>query len=689
MRPSVQLQASQTHRASRPSLRLHALFLGALVWWAATPANVYAQATDGPPADIPALAFSGETAPGFDNQFAMLSIEQLMEIQVTSVAGVAEDSFKTPAAIYVITNEDIRRSGHQLLPEVMRMVPGSTVARLDSRTWQVNVRGFEGLFSDKLLVLMDGRHIYDPSFGGVFWDAHEVIFEDLQQVEVIRGPGATIWGANAVNGVINITSKSAKDTQGLYATGLSGTSINGIAAVRYGGQIDDHSWFRVWGKYIDHDNFDTSTGADSADDWDMFRGGFRYDREGDDGTNLTIDGSVYSSGRLGDTTAITVPGPPPAGGGFTPRVDDGRSNAAHLLVRLQQEGEDTGWTFQAYADWFLKMGFAETQYERTSFDIDWKHHFRWGERDEQETVWGLRYHADVDDFENGVDFAFADASEYHYRVDGFVQNTWTLVDDKWYTMVGSKFEYNSQTRFEVQPSVRLWWTPDERQTLWAAVSRPIRAPSRADGDVIQTVAQVIVGPVMPVNLTGDRGVDAERLLSFEAGYRARLDERITLDVAVFLNEYDKLIVSPAIPSTTTNDADAETFGGEAVITWHPADNLRIKASYSYLNMDIDGSTVRFGETTPEHQGRVSLTYEPIEDIELNAAAYIVSHRPDPDIGSYTRLDVGLTWRVSDELEIAVWGQNLLDHDTLEATESIVAGPVETPRSMYVQATLRL
>ncbi len=627
--------------------------------------------------------------------YANLSIEELMNLQVTSVAGTAQDWFGTPSALYVITAEDIRRSGHQLLPEVLRLVPGATVAQIDARNWQISFRGFEGLFANKLLVLMDGRQIYNPSFAGVMWDNHDLILADVDRIEAIRGPGATLWGANAVNGVINITTKSAKDTQGWYLSELVGSPLNNISQARYGGQIDDSTWFRVWSKYLDHDNFETSAGDDFPDDWDSFHGGFRIDHEGADGVNLMIDSAVFHSDRLGESILVTVPGPPPAGGGFAPREDDARNTAAHLLARWYEEEETRGWSFQTYFDWIDLRRLGDIGYEQHSFDVDWRQHFQWGEADEHELVWGLRYRVDVDDFDDGVDISFRPTQFDHHREETFVQDTWEFVKDKWFLMLGSKFEYNTHTHFEVQPGARLWWTPDDKQTIWTSVSRSVRTPTRGEEDIINTLAQIDLsgfgGGITRVNIFGNDGLDSEEQISFETGYRRRLGEDVTVDVSGFWNEYNDMSSRAPVPapgSKSTNFTDATTFGGEVMATWHPRKDFHVESSYSYISVDVGIPTATVHEGTPEHQTQLRTTYDVTDDLEWNTATYYVAQRPGMGIGSYTRLDTGLTWRPRENLEVALWGVNLLEPNHLEGMDSLGPAPVEVPRSVYAQVTLR-
>ena len=287
--------------------------------------------------------------------FGSLSIEELMNIEVTSVAGVAQAWFKTPAAMTVITGDEIRRTGHQSLAEVLRLVPGAQVGRINSNQWAVGIRGLNSRFTANLLVLIDGRSVYDPLFSGVFWNAQDLILEDLDRIEVIRGPGATLWGANAVNGVINITTKSSKDTQGGYLKTLVGTEDRTITSMRYGGTIGDNAYYRVWTKYANRDSFEDANGNDRPDDWDLAQGGFRLDIEGDDNTTVTVDTRIFDSGRIGEGIRHAIPPGP-----FTTavKVDDGQIGGGHALFRIHQaSSQDHDWTFQIYYD---RSNFTDT-----------------------------------------------------------------------------------------------------------------------------------------------------------------------------------------------------------------------------------------------------------------------------------------------------------------------------------------
>ncbi|MHC4948027.1 MAG: TonB-dependent receptor plug domain-containing protein, partial [Planctomycetota bacterium] len=270
-----------------------------------------------------------------------MDIEQLMEVAVTSVTGRAQPLIDTPAAIFVITPEDIRRTGHRSIAEALRMVPGIQVGQISPSIWAVGSRGFPERFSTDLLVLIDGRTVYDPLYSGVFWHVQDTLLEDLDRIEVIRGPGATLWGANAVNGVINITTKSARDTQGLFVQGGGGNVHEGFGAIRYGGKINDDAHFRVWGKYDNHDSFDDLTGADTSTDWDMFRGGFRFDFDGEDDTHLTVQGDVYGTNEIGENVRVAIPG---AHLQFANVPLDEEYNGGNVLLRAERRASDVeGW----------------------------------------------------------------------------------------------------------------------------------------------------------------------------------------------------------------------------------------------------------------------------------------------------------------------------------------------------------
>ena len=614
--------------------------------------------------------------------FASLSIEELMNIEVTSVAGVGQSWFKTPAAMYVITGDDIRRSGHQSLAEVLRLVPGVQVGRINSNQWSVGIRGINSRFTPNLLVLVDGRSVYDPLFSGVFWNAQDLILDDLGRIEVIRGPGATLWGANAVNGVINITTKNAKDTQGGYLKTLIGTEERTITAMRYGGQINENTHYRVWTKYANRDSFENIAGNDRPDDWDLAQGGFRLDIDGADNTTVTLDSRIFDSGRIGEGVKFAIPPGPLTG---SVKNDDGHIGGGHILMRVHQESaENQDWTFQAYYDRFNFTDSSGLKINRDTIDFDFRQH--WIANDQHEMVWGLAFRYWDDRTRGGQALSVNPQSKDFYKYSAFIQDTVTLEPETLFLIIGSKVEYNDFTGFEVQPSGRLSWTPDDQQTLWAAISRPVRTPSRLADGIVRTVDFFL-----PSQLLGDPELQASNLTAYELGYRVRVTEELSFDTAVFYFEYDDLISFPSGGvGFLTNAGEAESYGFEIAATWNPTDNLQVTASYSFIQVQLHGLILQGSEgDAPEQQFQIRSSWDITNDLALNSALYYVDNTPNQNAEAYFRLDLGMTWRPSENLELAIWGQNLLDPSHLEFDESFTqSAPTEIERGVFIQTTIK-
>ena len=628
--------------------------------------------------------------------FFDLSLEQLMSIQVTSVAGTGQDWFKTPAALYVLTARDIQRSGHRSIAEALRMVPGVNVGRVDSRQWAISTRGFGALFANKQLVLIDGRVVYDQLFSGVFWDVQDPLLEDIDRIEVVRGPGATLWGANAVNGVINITTKSARETQGLFLSGGIGDEERGFGEFRYGGRIGEDAWYRVWGRHFDRHSFERPDGTDRPDDWDLTSGGFRVDVDGDTGTILTVQGDGYNSDHLGEGISVPVPG-------HLTRATiagDGRADGGNVLARLSREDADSGngWSLQSYHAFENRKIEAGFLTERDTIDLDWRQHFRLGNI--HALLWGMGYRYQTSDTEATATVAFSPEDRTTNLFTGFVQDTITLVPDRLALLIGSKFEHNDFTGFEIQPSARLSWTPDDRQTIWAAVSRPVRTPSLAADDVVLTAAFADTGLLsggppsgifVPLTVTGDRDLDSEELTAWEAGYRVKVSQRLMIDTAAFYNDYRKIIGAPTTGvGAFANSASADSYGVEVAATWQAADNWRIESSYSFLKVDVDGDVrIDILGDAPRNQFQIRSYLDLSKDLELNAGLYYNDNVPAYDADAYLRLDVGVTWRPAVHVELSVVAQNLLDPSHRESNDVLFQdSPTEIERSVLFIATLR-
>ncbi len=623
--------------------------------------------------------------------FFKLSLEDLLAQNVFSVSGIDEEMFTSPAAITVITAEDIRRSGHRNLPEVLRMVPGLHVARLNSHTWAISSRGFSQVFSSKMLVLIDGRTVYTPFFSGVEWDVQNVPLENIERIEVIRGPGATIWGANAVNGVINVVTKEAKDTQGGLVTAGGGTFEEVFGMIRYGFELNDATWIRMYGQYFNRDQLPAVDDHDPAtddkephDEWNMFQGGFRLDQERDNGYSLTLQGDAYYSNHLGRFGSQPIPVTPFSMSG----VDDMRVSGANLLFRLSRKVTDESeWSLQGYYDRVVRDDPFTIERDENTFDVEFRHHFPLGDR--QGILWGAGYRLVTDSVQNTFLFRLNPNDRKASTFSAFLQDTVTLVEDRLILMVGSKFQHNDYTGFEIQPSIRLSWTLDDKQTIWSAVSRAVRVPSRIDSDWDLTIAFIPFPSVTPLRLLGNRDLDSEELIAYETGYRVRPLDNLSLDITAFYNDYDELIESIPSPTdpfaiTIENAQHAESYGVEVSAKWDITNSWRVTGNYSFLRLQYHGpEDKRREDRDPKHQFNMLSQLNITDDLELNTGLYYVDSRHRLDVSSYIRADLGLTLRPTENLEFTIWGQNLLDSEHVEfinPSGSLEPGSIE--RSVY-------
>lgn len=632
-------------------------------------------------------------------QLADLTIEQLMNESVTSVAKKETKLNQSPAAISVITQEDIRRSGLTSLPELLRMVPGLDVARINGNQWSISARGFNNQYANKLLVLVDGRAVYTPSFGGVFWNAQDLVLADLDRIEVIRGPGATLWGANAVNGVINITTKSAKETQGGLITTTVGSEDKPSTAIRYGGQIGTNLFYRAYVKYFDRDGLVDSTGKEAPDDWKSLRGGLRLDWEPSAENRLTLQGDAYNT-----AAGVNIQPPlqsPPYSQSLNPVA---HNNGGNILGRWTRIISDTSqFTLQTYFD-RVKQDDGLESLRQDTFDIDMQHRFAVGER--HDIVWGGGYRFTDLTMTPSFFATLTPPSRGLQLFSTFVQDDIALVPDRLHLTLGSKFEHNDLTGLEIQPSARLRWTPSERQTVWAAASRAVRTPSLAERNVRVNVAAF---PGGLVSVFGNPSALAEEVNAYELGYRIEPAKQLSLEATTFYNMYHRLLtpvdgvpgpeLNPApphfvIPSTFQNAQAGETYGAEVTARWHVAAGWRLTGSYTWLHMHLrPNSTATTG--SPQQQVQLRSDFDLPHNFQLNSAAYFVdritsatSASPAAPVSSYVRFDLGVTWRPTKSLELSLRGQNLLDNQHPEANSYRTTLQTEVPRSVLATVTLR-
>ncbi|NIP99105.1 MAG: TonB-dependent receptor, partial [Nitrospinaceae bacterium] len=512
-----------------------------------------------------------------------LSLEQLMDIKVTSVSKKPEKAAQAAAAVFVITQEDIRRSGATHIAEVLRMVPGVEVARVDSNKWAVTIRGFNDLFARKLLVLIDGRSVYTGMFSGTFWDTQDTALEDIERIEVIRGPGATVWGVNAVNGVINIITKNAGKTQGALVSGGGGNLDQGFTTMRYGSKMGDQAHYRVYGKWFERDSFEDPNGVDSNDDWNALRGGFRVDWEVNDSDQLTFQGDVYDGNSNSRRFTVLAPGV------STIDLQKEDVRGGNVLARWTRKFSDQS---DMKAQFFYNNEYRQGPVFGQNihmFDLDIQHRLPIGER--HDLVWGVDGRLMTDELKGSFALSFNPLSDTNYFVNGFIQDQITLIPDQIKFTVGTKLGYNSFSGWEVQPSGRLLWTPNDRHSLWASASRAVRTPSRFEDSSILNF-NTAPGPVT-FQVNGNPDLKSENLLAYELGYRVKATDKLFLDIATFFNVYNDLLTSepvsvfpPVISSQSQNLMKGESWGVEAAATWDAFDFWRIKAAFSWFELDL-------------------------------------------------------------------------------------------------------
>jgi iron complex outermembrane receptor protein len=641
-----------------------------------------------------------------------LSLEDLMNIRVTSTSRRPQSVAESAAAVFVITQDDIRRSGVTSIPEALRMVPGVQVARIDGNKWAVSVRGFNGRFANKLLVMMDGRSVYTPLFSGVLWDAQDTVLEDIERIEVVRGPGASLWGANAVNGVINIVTKRARDTQGGLFVAGGGTEEHGFSTLRYGGQFDDDTSYRAYVKYFNRDSQEFIDDGDAADDWQVGRAGFRMDWEPDGPDALTVQGDIYR-GEVGTTGAEFSLLPPFA---QTVNTDDD-IYGANILGRWTHQFEDgSDMALQVYYDLVGGDELGITLEEDT-FDVDFQHHFQFGDR--HDIIWGLGYRLVDADFDDSFTVSLDDDHRTDQLASAFIQDEITLLEDELRLTLGSKFEYNTYTGFEIQPTARLLWTPDTQQSVWLAASRATRTPSQAEDSIaLNSVLPPPLPPPLPplpiptqLSVLGNSDQISEDVISLELGYRMSPDQDLSLDVAAFYNIYDNLasvepesgglVPCPTPPffvcflgtSRFDNLGSAVSYGFEGAADWRLESWWRVQGAYTYLHLDVDydgadGFTVHAEGRDPMHQLSLRSSFDLGEDWELDLWGRYVSELEERGVDGYFTFDIRLGWRPVDGVELAIVGQNLASDDHLEFTPELInTTPTEVPRSVYGKVTV--
>lgn len=613
-----------------------------------------------------------------------LSLEELTEVEVTSVSRRPEKLIDTASAIQVVSSEDIRRSGATTIPEALRLASNLNVARKNAHDWGISARGFNTELANKLLVLMDGRTLYTPLFSGVRWDVQNYLLHDLERIEVISGPGGTLWGSNAVNGVINITSKSARDTQGLYTEASTGSEVLGNYAVRYGGELARNIFYRVYGTSMDFGDSEFANGSSAKDGWSMRQGGFRIDAEPGTTRQITFQGDVYEGeeGFVGGGQSKV------SGGNLLGRWTETLSSGTTSSLQVYYDRAEL--RQPVLASRFAPSGTVQDR--MGTFDVDFQH--RSPVERATQIVWGLGYRSTQDRFEAAPGLGFNPPNLQQELFSGFGQVLFALPLNAALTL-GSKFEHTDYTGFEYSPTVRFQWAPNKGSLLWAAVSRAVRTPSRVDRDIAQPSRP-------PIILQGGSDFRSENVIAYEAGYRVQLSSSFQISTAAFYNRYSDIRSVRSTPATFfplvfANDLEADTYGLELTSAWQPSDRWRLIAAYNLLreNVGLRPGGVDFNnglnETAdPEHQISLRSSIDLPYRIEIDTQLRWVDTLPINNSGklshvpSYFELDLRVGWRPAKGWEISVVGQNLLNQSHPEFGLP-GARRVEFQRSVFVKA----
>jgi len=604
-----------------------------------------------------------------------MSLEELMQIEVVTVSKKSERLFDASAAIFTITEDDMAQAGIQTIPDAMRLAPGVQVGHVDANKWAISARGFNMLFANKLLVMKDGRSVYTRIFSGVCWESQDVLVSDLDRIEVIRGPGATLWGANAVNGVINIITKPASETQGGYLQLGLGTVQKKALDFRYGGRLSEKIWYRVYGKYADHGPLVFADGKETEDGWQTVHGGFRMDIPWSPRNRVTV---ICEANRVhtGQTLAPDY---------FDPdlqieRIDAGRVTGGHVLGRWEHTfSDDSDCAFQWFIDTYQRDDPLLVQGGYQRLDLDFQHRFALTAR--HQIIWGIGSRFTRDWFDNTIVVNYDPAERRYSLYNTFIQDEIRLIPDRIHLTVGTKLEWTESTRFSLQPNLRMRWSPSSRQTLWWAASRAVRTPSRSDLDV-RLVKYLFADETYKTwgLLQGTPGVPVEVLYAVESGYRLSPSDHFLADLAVFYNRYDNLrTFNLGTPFTETKDATqniyipfiagsdrhGESAGFETALEFRPFTKSRMRLAYTYFRLRLfmeSGVTNYRGndaETeSPQHQATLFFSVKPIRHINLGVTCRFVDRLESLSIDRYLTADISLGWRINRMIELSLSGRNL-------------------------------
>ena len=646
---------------------------------------------------------AGQTPP---SALKKLTLEQLSQIEVTSPSKEPTPALRSPVAIYVITGEDIRRSGVTTIPDALRLAPGVEVAQIDASKWSIGIRGFGTRLSRDVLVLIDGRTVYTPLFAGTYWEVQDTLLEDIDRIEVIRGPGGTIWGPNAVDGVINIITKSSKDTQGAYASAGGGNEEQGFFNSRYGGDDGNGLTWRVYGKGFTRGPDDHPDG-DNFDAWRGVQGGFRMDWTSGPHDAFTLQGDAYKQedGERVSATNYT----PPSTGNVDGYEQLSGGNVLFKWKRTISDGND--FQLQVYYDRTNRLE-PNLGDNRDTVDVDFLERTKLGTR--QELLYGVGAQVSAGRFDEvTTGLVFFPLHQTDYLFSAFLEDDIDVIDRKLMLTLGSKVLRTNYTGFNAEPSVRLMWTPSEQQTWWISYTHALRTPSDAEEDFyLSSLIGSANGTPVFARFNANPQFAPEQLNAYEAGYRRLIGKGVYLDLAAFFNHYHDLFseditggyslettlpypapVPPPtyllLPAQFQNDLYGTTYGGEIAPEWQPARFWSLRGSYSFLRMSLKQApttSLGLGPTSdqgssPQHEVSLDSAFDISPKLQLDLIYRFVSALPYQGVSGYSTGDARIGYRMSRHVGLSLVGENLFQPSHVEYIGD-PGGPVGIRRSVY-------
>jgi iron complex outermembrane recepter protein len=645
----------------------------------------------------------GQSPQATPKDLTATSIEDLMNMEVSSASKKDQTVSRTAAAVYVITQEDIRRSGMMSIPELLRMVPGMDVAQINANNWAISARGFNGRFANRLLVLIDGRSLYSPEFAGVFWQIQQLMPEDIERIEVIRGPGATLWGANAVSGVINIITKKAKDTQGGLFVAGGGIQERGFGNVRYGASNGDLVGYRLYGSYFHRGSFQNSMGRGAGDSWHGTLGGFRSDWQLSSRDALTVEGDIYEDSTQSQPRLATFKAPFTStplttttyfGGDLNSRWTRTYSSKSEVSVQMYYDG--------------LSRDDVLISALINIFNVDFQERLSTGRHD---LVWGTEYRIAGDSTSGGSVVSLNPPELQTHLGSVFIQDEFTLVPGRLWFTPGIRFEQAPFSGLNFEPSGSLLWGVSKNHSLWISAAQAERTPQRSERD-LHDVTAVFPGPggsLTSIDLFGSPAASAQNTLDFEAGYRATVTKTLSVDLATFYDHHSGLqttepgapfvsnvpVPHTVVPLYYANGMHGKGYGGEFSLGWKPSSRWKLDAGYSCLRQIFhlnpgsqSPSSLQTEGDSPRHQFQIRSQLNLPRQTEFDTSVHYVGRLLDQSIPAYTRLDLRLGWHPYESVDLDVIGQNLLTPRHLEFLNNTGLVPTLDTRRVFARLTWR-